>query len=203
MPLMVTFFNVRKGRDTHLQARHARSFFPRTPGCAAYEARVRDPLRRLVQRDRGLDLGQRRHPRPAELLGPRPAVRRPVDPRLRAPGRASRSSTASTRSSCASGWGRTSCTSRERGPSDHPRIVALRELAAGGRARAPRLPVRGDRAAAPLPRRATGSACARSVRSSSSTTSRTTSSSTRWTRPGRRASPTRIRRTTSGTTRSR
>ena len=56
MPLMVTFFNVRKGRDTIFK-RGMRHVFPRTARADGGE--VRHPLRRLVQRDRGIDLEQR------------------------------------------------------------------------------------------------------------------------------------------------
>ena len=204
MPLMVTFFNVRKGRDA-LFKRGMRHLFPtrrRVPqGDATLERKYGIRFVGWFNVTEGstwnnvviLDL-----PNYAVLDQ---LYADTVDCAASGTGSPSRSSTASTRSSCASGWARTSCTSHDRDASS-PRIVALRELAADAELE------RGDflyEATEQLRRflDANRSAFARSVRSSSSTTSRTTCSTTRSTRRGRRGSPTRTRPTASGTTRSR
>ena len=201
MPLMVTFFNVRKGRDT-LFKRGMRHLFPRT---ARRETRGRSTAIRFVGWFNVTEGSTWNNVVILDLPNYAVLDKLYADPstaRLRAPGRGvDLRPQAHDLPARADGPGlRVQAVTEKPGS---PRIVALRELAADAELERARLPVRGDRAAASVPRRRTASGCARSARSSSSTTSRTTSSTTPSTRRGPRASPTRTRPTASGTTRSR
>ena len=109
VPVLATYFSVRRGRDPFFK------FFMRrlpAPG-EGLRGEVRDQVHRLVQRRPRLGLRQRDPARPARLRAPSTSSKRTKRPAPSATGPASGSSNATTRCSFGSGWAPISSTTVE------------------------------------------------------------------------------------------
>ena len=150
MPVLATYFSVRRGRDPFFKF-FMRTLFPRQ--VKRVRGEVRHPLPRLVQRRLRLGLRQRDPARAARLRDPRQARGRRGHRAPSGTGPANGSSSATTRCSCASGWDPTSSTTRRpMSRRDCRRRAPKATDRTGATWTRPQRPARGDRATPRLER---------------------------------------------------